>query len=101
MWWKDKDLAPRNKEKHNTPRVRDSVYIAGKWVGSIYVKSMWTRVNGTVTIVDYLCEEATILFQDHPYADKDEPKIMRIGFDVFYGRWDANKECFILTDDLL
>jgi len=92
-------------QKHNTPRVGDAVYIDGKWITqggvSVWVKAKWSRVNGRVVHVDRSSEEATIAFTDHPYADKDEPKIVDLDFSAFYDRWDRKRELFVLTDDNL
>lgn len=104
MYQRDPDMKPRSKEKHNTPRRLDVIYIEGKWKEEngvrTWIKANRTRVHGMVTVVDRDCEEATVVFQDHPYADKDEPKVVYLSFGTFFGRWDDKRECFVLTDDL-
>lgn len=108
------DYKDNRRVRHNTPRRLDKVYIDGRWmeevvdVGSVttmptvkrtWIKSRFSRVNGMVVYVDRDVEEATVSFTDHPYADVDEPKTMRLPFSVFYGRWDENRDLFILTDE--
>src|SRR5258708_6806300 len=92
-------------QNHNTPRVNDAVYIDGKWTvvdnKDVWVKAKWSRVNGIVCYVDRDSEEAAIKFTDHPYADKDEPKIVHLDFSAFYDRRDRKREMFVLTDDNL
>ena len=106
VWWKDDpDIQPPSKEKHNSPRVGDAVYIEGTWKEEgftrIYVKSKYSRVNGMVIWVDHDSGEVTVAFTDHPYADPDEPKKMYLSKDVFYGQWNASRSCFILRDSML
>lgn len=107
VWWKnDPDIAPPSKEKHNSPRVGDAVYIEGTWTdfasgARVYIKSKYSRVNGTVIWVDHDSGEVRVHFTDHPYADPEEPIDMYLSKDVFYGQWSATRECFVLRDSLL
>jgi hypothetical protein len=108
VWWKnDPDIAPPSKEKHNSPRVGDAVYIEGQWIlnidtmDRIFVKSKYSRVNGHVVWVDHDTGEVRVHFTDHPYADREEPLDMYLSKDVFYGQWSAARECFVLRDSLL
>jgi hypothetical protein len=116
VWWKDDpDIQPPSKEKHNSPRVGDAVYVEGYWreepvinfktgkpgLKRTYIKSKLSRVNGMVIWVDHDSGEVTVAFTDHPYADPDEPKKMYLSKDVFYGQWNASRSCFILRDSML
>ena len=110
VWWKnDPDIADPARQKHNSPRVGDSVFIEGVWeeeetaqgLKRTYIKSKFSRVNGLVIWVDHDSGEVIVDFTDHPYADSEEPKKMYLSKDVFYGRWNASRECFVFTDSLL
>jgi hypothetical protein len=99
----NKKINRRPVQRHNTPRVGDSVFIDGHWVEKengleVWVKAQWSRVNGLVCRVDRETEEATVRFIDHPYADPDEPRCVDISFSSFFGHWDTIRECFVLTD---
>ena len=93
------DYKDQRRVRHNTPRVGDAVYIDGKWIDGMWFSAKWSRVNGRVTHVDHWAEEVTVRMTDHPYADKEEPKVHYLPFSIFYGRWDANRDLFVLTDE--
>lgn len=118
------DYKDNRRVRHNTPRVGDAIYIEGKWKEQtscgygqcpgedscftgccyptttfVWVKAKLSRVNGRVVYVDRDSEEAKVSLTDHPYADVDESKTLHLPFSIFYGRWDANRDLFVLTDE--
>lgn len=93
------DYKDNRRVRHNTPRVGDRVYIEGKWVDGVWVKASNSRVNGRIIYVDRDSEEAKVSMTDHPSADKEEPKTLHLPFSIFYGRWDVNRDLFVLTDE--
>lgn len=96
------DYKDQRRVRHDTPIVGDAVYIEGDWIMQegvrVWRKANFSRVNGKVYRIDYDTQEVIVLFKEHEYADPNEPKVWRIDFATFYGRWDANRDCYVLKD---